>query len=58
LYLGNIVAPDEWPPLLMTLRIYKLAIFVSIFEKTLLYLIGGVIGLLMPIYLWARKLPK
>lgn len=59
LYLGDIAAHHELmlsPP--MSPRMYKLATFVSVFEMTLFYLIGGVIGGYTPIYLWVRKLPK
>lgn len=37
---------------------YKLTTCTDVINGTMYYLLGGIIGVYMPIYLWVRKLPK
>ena len=55
--IGNIAAPYVTPPSPSPLT-YKLATFNDVITGTMYYLLGGIIGVYMPIYLWARKLSK
>ena len=55
--IGDIGAPYVTPPSPSPLT-YKFATFSDVIAGSMYYLLGGIIGVYMPIYLWARKLPK
>ena len=55
--IGDIGAPYVTPPSPSPLT-YKFATFSDVIAGSMYYLLGGIIGIYMPIYLWARKLPK
>ena len=55
--IGDIGAPYATPPSPSPLT-YKFATFSDVIAGSMYYLLGGLIGLFVPLYLWARKLPK
>ena len=57
-YSGDLSAFYEMSPLLMALRTPLPGFSHRMVGVILSYLAGGIIGFYVPVYLWARKLPK